>query len=259
MPKNVHTTTQLHSFHTLPKKCWKFSKLGFNSMWPKNFQMFKLPGGSEGKASACNLEDLCSIPEEGISWEDPLEKEMATHSSILAWRIPWTEEPGRLQFRGSQGVRHDWATFCQPPFWSLYNHLSPHLIPLFSLDWRKQVCQNPKPWALPLLGWVFVSTEITRESPFPYAQPHTHTHTHTHTHFFSQDALNVYQLLWHFYKKVMLHFASIKWSLLITYPSLVFGLLMIESAGEWHHLGLLGSSLAGQGKMLYSDPHSRVF
>ena len=39
--------------------------------------------------------------------EDPLEKEMATHSSILAWRIPWTEEPGRLQSLGSQRVRHD--------------------------------------------------------------------------------------------------------------------------------------------------------
>ena len=39
--------------------------------------------------------------------EDPLEKEMATHSSILAWRIPWTEEPGGLQFMGSQRVKHD--------------------------------------------------------------------------------------------------------------------------------------------------------
>ena len=37
-----------------------------------------------------------------LGWEDPLEKEMATHSSILAWRIPWTEEPGRLQSMGSQ-------------------------------------------------------------------------------------------------------------------------------------------------------------
>ena len=37
-----------------------------------------------------------------LGWEDPLEKEMATHSSILAWRIPWTEEPGRLQTMGSQ-------------------------------------------------------------------------------------------------------------------------------------------------------------
>ena len=41
--------------------------------------------------------------------EDPLEKEMATHSSILAWRIPWTEEPGGLQFMGSQRVKHDWV------------------------------------------------------------------------------------------------------------------------------------------------------
>ena len=39
--------------------------------------------------------------------EDPMEEEMATHSSILAWKIPWTEEPGRLQSIGSQGVRHD--------------------------------------------------------------------------------------------------------------------------------------------------------
>ena len=37
-----------------------------------------------------------------LGWDDPLEKEMATHSSILAWKIPWTEEPVRLQFMGSQ-------------------------------------------------------------------------------------------------------------------------------------------------------------
>ena len=42
-----------------------------------------------------------------LGWEDPLEKEMATHSSILAWRIPWTEEPGGLQSMGSQRVGHD--------------------------------------------------------------------------------------------------------------------------------------------------------
>ena len=45
-----------------------------------------------------------------LGQEDPLEKEMATCSSILAWRIPWMEEPGRLQSTGSQRVRHDWAT-----------------------------------------------------------------------------------------------------------------------------------------------------
>ena len=52
------------------------------------------PGGSDGKESACNVGDP--------GWEDPLEKGMAIHSSILAWRIPWTEEPGGLQFMGSQ-------------------------------------------------------------------------------------------------------------------------------------------------------------
>ena len=56
------------------------------------------PGSSDGKASSYNEGDLGSIPGLGRS----LEKEMATHSSILAWRIPWTEEPGRLQSTGSQ-------------------------------------------------------------------------------------------------------------------------------------------------------------
>ena len=47
---------------------------------------------------SCNEGDLCSI----LGREDPLEKEMATHFSILAWEIPWTEDPGSLQFMGSQ-------------------------------------------------------------------------------------------------------------------------------------------------------------
>ena len=57
------------------------------------------PGGSEGKASACNAGDL--------GRKDPLEKEMATHSSILAWTIPWTEKPGGLPFTGPQRLGHD--------------------------------------------------------------------------------------------------------------------------------------------------------
>ena len=46
---------------------------------------------------------------QSLGWEDPLEKEMATHSSTLAWKIPWTEEPGRLHSMGSQRVGHDWV------------------------------------------------------------------------------------------------------------------------------------------------------
>ena len=45
-----------------------------------------------------------------LGWEDPLEKGLATHSSILSWRIPWTEEPGRLQSMGLQKVGRDWTT-----------------------------------------------------------------------------------------------------------------------------------------------------
>ena len=44
---------------------------------------------------------------QSLGWEDPLEKKMATHSSILAWRIPWTEDPDRLQSMGSQRIGHD--------------------------------------------------------------------------------------------------------------------------------------------------------
>ena len=55
-----------------------------------------LSGGSEGEASACNAGDPGSIPGSGSL----LEKETAAHLSILAWRIPWTEEPGRLQSMG---------------------------------------------------------------------------------------------------------------------------------------------------------------
>ena len=64
----------------------------------------RFPGGSDGKESACNAGDPGSIP-----WvrQDPLEKGIATHSRILTWRVPWTEEPGGLQFTGLQKDAHD--------------------------------------------------------------------------------------------------------------------------------------------------------
>ena len=52
-----------------------------------------------------------------LGLEDPLEKEMATHSSTLAWKIPWTKEPGRLQFMGSQRVGHDWVASHTHGWW----------------------------------------------------------------------------------------------------------------------------------------------
>ena len=58
------------------------------------------PSGSEGKVSACNAGNLGSVP--GLGRAPTQEKEMAAHSSILAWKIPWTEEPGGLQSMGLQ-------------------------------------------------------------------------------------------------------------------------------------------------------------
>ena len=58
-----------------------------------------------------NLTETQEIRVRSLGWEDPLEEGMATQSSILAWRIPWTEEPGGLQSMGSQRVRHDRETF----------------------------------------------------------------------------------------------------------------------------------------------------
>ena len=56
---------------------------------------------------SANAGDVRFMQVQSLGWEDPLEKDMATHSSILAWRITWIEEPGGLQFMGLQRVGHD--------------------------------------------------------------------------------------------------------------------------------------------------------
>ena len=78
-----------------------------------------------------------------LGWKDPLGKGMATHSSSLAWRIPWTEEPIGLQSMGSQRVRHDWATpgLCLPLASCLV------LTPLYLLlSTLQSVCLRTLPW-----------------------------------------------------------------------------------------------------------------
>ena len=76
------------------------------------------PGGSVVR----NLPAMQETWFQSLGWEDPLEKEVATHSSILAWRIPWTEKPGGLQSRGLQRVGHDLATKEQQQT-TIYEHL----------------------------------------------------------------------------------------------------------------------------------------
>ena len=79
-------------------------KTGRDKMLPWGF-----PGGASGKKPACQCRRLKEMWTQSLDQEDLLEEGMATHPSILAWRIPWTEEPGRLQATGSQRVGHHWS------------------------------------------------------------------------------------------------------------------------------------------------------
>ena len=74
---------------------------------PKFKNIYTIFGASTVAQSVKNLPAMQETRVQFLGREDSLEKEMANHSSILAWRIPWTEEPGRLQSMGSQGVGHD--------------------------------------------------------------------------------------------------------------------------------------------------------
>ena len=112
------------------------------------------------KASAYNAGDLGSIP----GSEDPLEKEMAAHCSVLAWKIPWMEEPGGLQSTGTQRGVHDWATYVQ--FSRL--HESQHTGP---------PCPSPTPRAYsnscPLSWWCHptISSSVLPFSSCPQSFP----------------------------------------------------------------------------------------
>ena len=78
-------------------------------------------GGSGRKKSICNAGDSV----QSLGWDDPLEKRMATHSSLLVWRIPWTEEPGRLW--DLKRGQHDWVTKHECTPWSSYLKSDPFL------------------------------------------------------------------------------------------------------------------------------------
>ena len=86
---------------------WKVSQEKKNHGDCRNSQ--RLHRSVAVKNLPANLRQRQETQVRSLGWEDPLEKEMATHSSILAWKFPWTEEPGGLQFMGLQRVRHDWA------------------------------------------------------------------------------------------------------------------------------------------------------
>ena len=119
------------------------------------------PGGTSGKEHTCQCRRCKRHGFEG--WEDPLEA-MATHSSILAWRIPLTEEPGRLQSIWSQRVRHDWSNLAYLHI-TLYHiikiqlkYCTYFLILKISLHFlpSRGCCRDPAPKPLAVY-WIYAS------------------------------------------------------------------------------------------------------
>ena len=85
---------------------WKVPRIGLVHIKVLLLFFEDFPGGSDSKAPAWNVGDLVR----SLAREDSVEKKIAIHSSTLAWKITWTEEPGMLHPMGSQRVRHDWGT-----------------------------------------------------------------------------------------------------------------------------------------------------
>ena len=119
-------------------------------------------GGPDGKESACSVGHPCW----SLGREDPLEKGMASHSSILTSRVPRTEEPGRLQSMGSQRVGHGWATYaftftlCIPGTSPLLDVWFANTVALE--QHRFELCRSASMW---LVSFSFLSRPTLKEWP----------------------------------------------------------------------------------------------
>ena len=109
---NLGNKIYLHNFFKLILEIFFFYFSGGKLLYFNVY--FKMPlvitWTSLVAQSVKNMPAVHETPVRSLGWEDSLEKEMATHSSILAWKISWTEEPGGLPSMGSQRVGHYWAT-----------------------------------------------------------------------------------------------------------------------------------------------------
>ena len=132
-----------------------------------------------------------------LGWEDPLEEGLAAHSNILAWRISWMEEPGRLQSMASQRVGHDWPQKQQHTYmWGFLAAQMVKSLPAMQETWvwsLGQVDPLEKGMATfsSILTWRIPWTEEPGGLQSMGSQrvwhnwmtnTHTHTHIHTHTH-----------------------------------------------------------------------------
>ena len=115
-----------------------------------------LAGASLVAQTVKNLPALWETWVWSLGGEDPLEKEMATHSNILAWRIPWTEKPSRLWFTGWQRVWRDWVDTISTFIFNPLQYCLPIMVPASSLVWSYDLRHllsslSYLPWVFPLV------------------------------------------------------------------------------------------------------------
>ena len=153
------------------------------------------------------MQEIEGIQGQSLGGEDPLEEGMATHSSILAWRIPWAEEPRGLQFMGLQRVRHDWSDWVPTQWYTTSAHAASCLHPWPSINTIDQVVRWPpytksqRPVCLtPGCHW----------GPFPAVQPWTTDLMLSNVlTFCCLDISYLLISLFHFKKKHLLGFLSL--------------------------------------------------
>ena len=138
------TVLIVHRKKYIPNAQCCFLKIFFP--WTLNIEHFPkiilndgLPRWCSGEESTCHLQEVQEKWIWSLDWEDALEKEMATHSSILAWKVPWTEEPSR-QFIGLQRVGHNWETACTHTHTHTFKMISSKLQLYHGFQWFCSSC-----------------------------------------------------------------------------------------------------------------------
>ena len=121
--------------------CWQAYWCGFIIIW--------LPLGSSVVKNLPAIQKLQKVWVKSLGQEDPLEEGMATHSSILAWRIPWTEEPGGLHSIGLQRVGYDWSNLAHTHYSLVKKIRSDRLSPCKCLCWTTILKVPPPKPTLP--------------------------------------------------------------------------------------------------------------
>ena len=165
-------------FYTLTAIQINWMYLLIRTGWTVYFRL--VYGGSDKK----NLPAEQEIWFQSLAWEDPLEKRMATHSSILAWRVPWMEEPGGLPSIGSWRVVHSWVTIT---LYGIQNTTKLRTKGLYPGLWwllgpRSEIRDGAVRFWRWRVQWILspgVEGEALQVDQF---KEYIYTHTHTHTH-----------------------------------------------------------------------------